>query len=34
MLILALGSPSNIDPREIEEMAPASMNCDIKETED
>lgn len=34
MLILALGSPSNIDPREIEEIAPASMNCDMEEMED
>lgn len=32
--MLALGSPSNIEPREIEEIAPASMNCDIKEMED
>ena len=27
MLILAFGSPSNIEPRENEEMAPTSMNC-------
>lgn len=32
--MLALGSPSNIEPREIEEIAPASINCDIKEMED
>lgn len=32
--MLALGSPSNIEPREIEEIAPASINCDINEMED